>query len=336
MKNPIYIIAEIGQAHEGSLGILHSYIDALAHCKVDAIKFQTHIAQAESSEYEPFRVKFSYEDDTRYDYWQRMEFTLEQWKGIKEHCDKVGLEFISSPFSNMAVDLLEEVGVKKYKIGSGEVSNFLMLEKIAKTGKDIILSSGMSNYQELDDTIEFLKPFNNNLSILQCTTKYPTSAEDIGLNVLEELKVRYNIPVGLSDHSSTIYPSLAAASMGASILEFHVVFDKTMFGPDSKSSLTLSEVKTLVEGVRFIETSLLNKIDKYNNEQFKDLKKIFEKSLAVNKTLKKGDILTFDDLEAKKPFGYGISAKEYKKVIGKTINKDLKKWDFLKEEDINE
>lgn len=334
--NNTYIIAEIGQAHEGSLGILHSYIDALANTGIDAIKFQTHIAEAESSEYEPFRVKFSYEDDTRYDYWERMEFTLEQWKEIKQHCDEVGLEFISSPFSNMAVDWLEEVGIQKYKIGSGEVSNFLMLEKIAKTGKDIILSSGMSNYSEIDDTIEFLKTFNNKLSILQCTTKYPTQAEDIGLNVLAELKNRYDIPVGLSDHSSTIYPSLSAVSLGAEILEFHVVFDKNMFGPDSKSSLTINEVKQLVEGVRFIEKSINNKIDKNDNSKFRELKNIFEKSLALNKDLKEGSIITFEDLEAKKPFGCGISAKDYKSIIGKEINKNMKKWDFLKEEDINE
>lgn len=332
----VTIIAEIGQAHEGSLGILHSYIDALAGTGVDAIKFQTHIAEAESSEHEPFRVKFSYEDATRYDYWKRMEFTLEQWKGIKKHCDDVGLEFISSPFSNMAVDWLEQVGVEKYKIGSGEVSNYLMLEKIAKTGKDIILSSGMSSFAELDDTINFLKPFGNKLSVLQCTTKYPTRAEDIGLNVISELKDRYGLPVGLSDHSSTIYPSLAAVSLGAEILEFHVIFDKKMFGPDSKSSLTIDEVKQLVEGVRIIEKSIENKIDKTDNSKFKELKNIFEKSLAVNKDMKAGDVINFDDLEAKKPSGYGISAKEYKKVLGKKINKDMKKWDFLKEEDIDE
>jgi N-acetylneuraminate synthase len=331
-----FIIAEIGQAHEGSLGILHSYIDALADTGVDAIKFQTHIAEAESSEYEPFRVKFSYEDDTRYDYWKRMEFTLEQWKGIKKHCDEVGLEFISSPFSNMAVDWLEEVGVQKYKIGSGEVSNYLMLEKIAKTGKDIILSSGMSSFAELDDTINFLEPFGNKLSVLQCTTKYPTSAEDIGLNVLNELKEKYNLSVGLSDHSSTIYPSLAAVSLGAKILEFHVIFDKKMFGPDNKSSLTIDEVNQLVEGVRFIEKSLKNKIDKTDNSKFQELKNIFEKSLAVNKDMKVGDLISFEDLEAKKPFSYGISAKVYKKVLGKKLNKDLSKWDFLREKDFDE
>lgn len=331
-----YIIAEVGQAHDGSLGILHSYIDAVSKCGVDAIKFQTHIAAAESSKFEPFRVKFSYEDKTRYDYWKRMEFTLEEWRNIKKHCEDVGLEFLSSPFSNLAVDWLEEVGVKKYKIGSGEVSNYLMLEKIAKTEKDIILSSGMSSFAELDDTINFLKPFGNKLSVLQCTTKYPTSAEDIGLNVLSELKERYNLPVGLSDHSSTIYPSLVAVSLGAEILEFHVIFDKKMFGPDSKSSLTIDEVKQLVNGVRFIEKSIGKKIDKTDNSKFKELKNIFEKSLAVNKELKAGDVISFDDLEAKKPSGYGISAKEYKKVLGKKVNKDMNKWDFLTEDNIFE
>ncbi len=328
-----FIIAEIGQAHEGSLGILHSYIDALADTGVDAIKFQMHIAKAESSQYEPFRVNFSYEDATRSEYWERMEFTLEQWQTIKKHCDDVGLEFLCSPFSNMAVDWLEQIGINKYKIGSGEVSNFLMLEKIAKTGKDIILSSGMSNYQELDDAVNFLSEYNNNLSILQCTTKYPTSPEDIGLNVISELKDKYKLPIGLSDHSSTIFPSLAAVSLGAEILEFHVVFDKQMFGPDTKSSLNLEEVESLVEGVRFIEKSIGNRIDKTDNSQFKELKNVFEKSLALNKAKKIGDIINFDDLEAKKPSGYGVPAKDYKSIIGKRLKTDKEQWSFLKESD---
>jgi N,N'-diacetyllegionaminate synthase len=333
MKSP-YIIAEIGQAHEGSLGILYSYIDAIAQTGVNAIKFQMHIAEAESSEHEPFRVKFSLEDQTRFDYWKRMGFTLEQWKGIKQHCESLGLDFICSPFSNLAVDWLEEIGVNQYKIGSGEVNNFLILEKIAQTKKPIILSSGMSSYEELDQTVAFLKERNVKFSILQCTTAYPTQPEQYGLNVIQELQKRYNVPIGFSDHSSRIETCIAATALGAEILEFHVVFDRELFGPDSKSSLTILETKDLVIAVRNIKKALGNPIDKNSNENFTTLKQIFEKSLAVNKDLPKNHILTFDDLEAKKPKGYGIDASKFRAVIGKKLTFGKNQWDFLKEEDI--
>ncbi len=329
-----FIIAEIGQAHDGSLGILHSYIDALKDTGIDAIKFQTHIAEAESSEFEPFRVNFSYEDNTRYEYWKRMEFTFDQWKEIKTHCDEAGLEFISSPFSIAAVELLEKLGVKRYKIGSGEISNLLMLEKIGMTKKPIILSSGMSSYQELSETITFLKTFGSDLSVLQCTTKYPTSAEDIGLNVIEELKRRYELPVGLSDHSGKIFPSLAAVTLGASILEFHAVFDKRMFGPDAKSSLTIDEIATLVEGVRFIEASHKNPINKDDTGAFKENKVTFGKSLSINRDLNTGEEIKFEYLESKKPGNKGIPAKDFKLVIGKKLVRPLKKWDFLNYNDL--
>lgn len=333
-KSPPYLIAEIGQAHEGSLGILYSYIDAIAQTGVDAVKFQMHIAEAESSEYEPFRVQFSLEDKTRFDYWKRMSFSLEQWKGIKQHCDSLGLDFICSPFSNLAVDWLEEIGVKQYKIGSGEVNNFLLLEKIAKTSKPVIMSSGMSSYTELDQTVAFLKERKVDFSILQCTTAYPTQPENYGLNMIQELKNRYNVPIGFSDHSAKTATCIAAVALGASILEFHVVFDRQLFGPDSKSSLTLAETKDLVEAVRNIATAFSNPIDKNDTAEFSALKQIFEKSLAVNKDLPKNHILTFDDLESKKPKGYGIDARRFQEVIGKALNKDMEQWDFLNEGDL--
>jgi len=329
-----YIIAEIAQAHDGSLGMAHAYIDAVAKTGVDAIKFQTHIAAAESSVHEPFRVKFSKQDATRYEYWQRMEFTLEQWKGLKAHCDEVGLDFLSSPFSNAAVNVLEEVGVKLYKVGSGEVNNFLLLEKISSTRKPIIISSGMSSFAELDETVAFLKKKNCEFSILQCTTSYPTSPTQFGLNVIQELKERYQVPVGFSDHSSGMEAGIAAVTLGAEILEFHVVFDKEMFGPDAKSSLTFPETTQLVKAVRNIDEALNHPIDKKDNSQFAELKQIFEKSLAVNKNLPKGHTLTFDDLEAKKPKNYGILASKFQEVIGKQLVKDLKQSDFLNEEDV--
>jgi N,N'-diacetyllegionaminate synthase len=329
-----FIIAEIAQAHDGSLGILHSYIDALKNSGVDAVKFQTHIAEAESSSFEPFRVKFSKQDKTRYDYWKRMEFTPDQWAGIKQHCDDVNLEFISSPFSVAAVDLLEQLNVKRYKIGSGEVGNFLMLEKIATTKKPILLSSGMSSFNELDEAVNFLRPFNNSLGIFQCTTQYPTPPENVGLSVIPVLKSRYAVPVGLSDHSGEIFPSLAAVTLGAELIEAHVVFDKRMFGPDAGSSLTIDQMTELVRGVRFLERAIRNDYDKNDNKKFNELKVIFGKSLAINKDLKKGSAIRIDDLESKKPFGQGISAADYKRVVGRTLLRDLKKWDFITNEDL--
>lgn len=335
MKNKsVYIIAEIGQAHEGSLGLLYSYIDALADTGVDAVKFQMHIAAAESSIHEPFRVQFSKEDATRYAYWQRMGFTFEQWKAIKMHCETKGLEFLCSPFSNAAVDWLEALNVKKYKIGSGEVLNHLLLEKIIQTGKPLLVSTGMSSYEDLDATVTFLRSRNADFSLLQCTTAYPTPPERFGLNVIQELKARYQVPVGYSDHSAHKATGIAAVCMGASILEFHVVFDRRQFGPDSSSSLTIDETKEMVEAIRQLEIALMHPVDKNDTSSFFELKKMFGKSLAVNKDLRAGHVLTFDDLEAKKPVGYGIDAREFQKVLGKKLIFDKPQWDFLTDHDL--
>jgi N,N'-diacetyllegionaminate synthase len=329
-----YLIAEIAQAHDGSLGILHSYIEAVANTGVQAIKFQMHIAEAESSIHEPFRVKFSKEDVTRFDYWKRMEFTMEQWKDIKNHCDEVGLDFICSPFSNLAVDWLEEIGIHTYKIGSGEVTNLLLLEKITRTGKPIIISSGMSSFAELDETINFLISKNAKFSILQCTTAYPTLPEQFGLNVIKELKERYQVPIGFSDHSAKISTGIAAVALGAEILEFHVVFHRDLFGPDAMASLTLEETKQLVESVNDIKLATQNPINKNSNDAFNELKSIFEKSLAINKDIPAGHIITFEDLESKKPKGFGIAAQNFKAVIGRNLKSNKSKWDFLNEDDL--
>lgn len=329
-----FIIAEIGQAHNGSLGMAHAYIDAVAKTGCDAIKFQTHIAEAESSVHEPFRVQFSTQDATRMDYWKRMEFSLDQWKALKKHCDEVGIEFMSSPFSNAAVDLLEQVGVKRYKVGSGEVNNFVLLERIAQTNKPIIISSGMSSIKELDATVNFLKSKKVAYSILQCTTSYPTVPEQYGLNMIHELKNRYQTTIGFSDHSAEIATCIAAKALGAEILEFHVAFDKEMFGPDVSSSLTINQTKELVKSVRNLDAAFDHPMQKNNTQDFDHLKAIFEKSLAVNKDLKKGHVIDFSDLETKKPKGYGIAADKYETVLGKVLNKDLDKWSFLNEEDL--
>ncbi|WP_373399149.1 N-acetylneuraminate synthase family protein [Algoriphagus halophilus] len=279
-------------------------------------------------------MKFSKQDDTRFDYWKRMEFTPEQWKGLKAHCEEKNLKFISSPFSNAAVNLLESIQVESYKIGSGEIGNLLMLEKIARTGKPIMLSSGMSSFEELDKTVDFLRSFGNALSILQCTTAYPTQPEQWGLNVMAELKARYQVPVGFSDHSGDIFACLAAATLGAEIFEFHVVFDKRQFGPDSPASITIDQTKVLCEGIKKIQSALRNPVVKSENQKYSELKVMFGKSLAVNKDLPKGHLLTVDDLESKKPGDKGIPASQYQLVLGKELNRNLEKWDFLNSEDL--
>jgi len=309
--------------------LAHSFIEALSKTGVGAVKFQVHIAEAESSIQEPFRVKLATQDKTRFDYWKRMEFTLQQWKELKKHCDEAGVEFLASPFSNVAVDLLEEVGVKRYKIGSGEVNNFLLLEKIARTEKPVILSSGMSSFEELGHTVAFLKKRKVDISILQCTTAYPTKPENYGLNVIGELKERYGVPVGYSDHSAKIETCIAAAALGAEILEFHAIFSRNSLGPDASSSLEMEEITQLVKAVRKIETALQHPVDKSDNSKFAGLKNIFEKSLSVNKDLKAGHVLRFEDLEAKKPKGFGMEASRFEEVIGMVLKKDMKQWEFL-------
>lgn len=330
----VEMIAEVGQAHDGSLGMAHAFIDALADTGVHAIKFQVHIAEAESSAAEPFRVHFSKQDATRFDYWKRMEFSAEQWAGIKRHCDDRKLEFFASPFSVAAVNLLESLDVCRYKIGSGEMSNLLMLDRIARTGKPIVLSSGLSTLEDLDRTVGFLAPFGNKLSLLQCTTSYPTRAADLGLNVISELRARYCIPVGFSDHSGSVYASIAAVAHGAELLEFHVVFDRQQFGPDSSSSLEIREIRDLVTGVKFVREAVLSPMNKSKLQVAPGLRRIFGKSLAINQDLPVGHKLSLEDLESKKPGDCGIPASEYHRVVGRRLAIPLKKWDFLKDGDL--
>ncbi len=325
----VEIIAEIAQAHDGSIGILHSYIDALAKRGIDTIKFQMHIAEAESSDKEPFRTNFSYEDNTRYDYWHRMGFSLEQWKGIKQHCQEAGVGFLCSPFSIKACEWLKELGETRVKIASGEIDNKLMHDYIATFAKEVLISSGMSTIKDLKLCEEHYLSKGISTSVFQCTTAYPTPAEQVGLNAIEQMRNNFDCPIGLSDHSGEIYPSLAAIALGATKLEFHAVFDKDMFGPDAISSLSLNQIETLVEGVRFIQKAHANPIDKTNAVRYDKLKAMFGKSLAVRKDLPIGHVISVSDLESKKPAGEGHPASNYEDLLGKKIIKPLKKYNFI-------
>ena len=320
---PCFIIAELAQAHDGSLGIAHSYIDAVAATCADAIKFQTHIADAESTSDEPFRIKFSYQDATRYDYWRRMEFIDSQWSGLAEHCADVGLIFLSSPFSVEAVKLLDKLGMPAWKVGSGEVNNPVILEAMIKTQKPILLSSGMSDLKELELSVQRITKSGSDLALFQCTSKYPTSFSDVGLNVIDELRKRFQVPVGLSDHSGTVFPGLAAMARGADILEVHTVFSRSMFGPDTAASLTLEELKELVTARNAFHEMFQHPVDKdVMAKELVQSRQLFNKSVSLKKNMSEGAILTDDVLTVKKP-GTGIPAERLSDCIGKRLTTDV-------------
>ncbi len=331
-RNHVFVVAEVAQAHDGSLGILHSFIQACAGAGVDAVKFQVHIAEAESSAYEPFRTKFSNVDATRSDYWRRMELSEEQWAGVKAHCEKAGVEFLATPFSNAAVDLLEALGVTRYKIGSGDVTNALLIERIARTGKEAILSTGLATMEEIECATERLRP--TGVAVLQCATRYPTQPKDIELAAIPVLKGRLGCPIGLSDHSGTIFAGLAAVAVGAAVVEAHVTFDRRMFGPDTAASLTIDEFARLVEGIRFIEQARGGDAGKTLTPEIDQLRQTFGRTLAVNHDLPAGHVLTFGDLEAKKPAGMGLPPKNLDQVLGRRLTKPKARWDFLRADDL--
>lgn len=327
------VIAEVAQAHDGSLGTAHAMIDAVAKTGADAIKFQTHIASAESTPGEPWRIKFSRQDETRYDYWKRMEFTEPQWLGLKEHADEVDLMFLSSPFSDDAIDLLSRVGVAAWKIASGELSNIPMLNKLAATGIPCILSTGMNPLSEIDAAVAVLNQVP--LCILQCTTAYPCPPEKIGLNVMGQLRDRYRCAVGLSDHSGTIYPGLAAATLGANLLEVHVTLSREAFGPDVPASVTTDELKQLVDGIRFIEKMNSHPVDKEAMaEELAPLRGLFGKSVVARTELGPGTILTRENLTLKKP-GTGIPATRLEEIIDRRVVRLVAADTLLQEEDLD-
>lgn len=329
MSPPHCIISvEIGNQHEGSLNVAHSYIDAIANAGADAVKMQAHLARYESTPEEQWRVPFSRIDATRYDYWQRMEFTREQWVGLSEHAHDRGLEFIVSPFSVEAVEMLDGL-VDRWKVASGEVTNEPLLHAISATDTLYVLSSGMSPREETERALHLLSAgcrVPDGGLILQCTSEYPCPPERVGLN-----SIYLDWFNGLSDHSGSIYTGLAAVALGAQMLEVHVCFSKEEFGPDVTSSITIAELRQLVEGVRWIERIISSPVDKDKMaKEMTPMKALFEKSIAVTKDTKAGYVL--HSLGARKP-GTGIPASRMAEFQGKVAVRDIEAGTLLKEED---
>ena len=328
------LIAEVGQAHDGSLGTAHAYLDAAAEAGADAIKFQTHIAAAESTYDEAFRVKFSRQDATRYEYWRRMEFTAEQWAGLAEHANERGLIFLSTPFSLAAVELLDRLAVPAWKVGSGEYKSRDLLTAMAATKKPILLSTGMSRWQEIADGVAAIRGLGTGVGLFQCTSRYPTPFERVGLNVIDELKARHGCPVGLSDHSGSPLPAIGALARGADMIEVHITFDKRMFGPDVPASLTMEEFAQVAAARDAFAVMDANPIDKdAEADDLETMRGLFTKSLAPSRPLGKGTVLTTDMLLAKKP-GSGIPANDIDKVLGRSLARDVSPDRLLRHEDL--
>lgn len=326
------VVAEVAQAHDGSLGTAHAFIDAVAQTGADAVKFQTHIAEAESSEREPWRVVFSSQDASRYAYWKRTGFSKEQWVELKAHADEKDLIFLSSPFSMKAVEWLQEMDIPAWKIASGEVGNLLLLDAMMATGKPLLLSSGMSSWQELDGAVERIRAAGNPFLLMQCTTAYPCPPEVWGLNVMREMQNRYDCPVGFSDHSGTLYPGMAAVTLGARLIEVHVTLSRQAFGPDVPASLTPEELTRLVEGVRAVATALQHPVNKDAIAREKEeLRRNFGQSLVAAATLPHGTRLERVHLSSRKPLD-GIPVADFEKWIGKVLAVDVTEGTVLKAE----
>ena len=331
--NRCFLIAEIAQAHDGSLGFAHSYIDLAHQSGADAVKFQVHIADAESTLDEQFRVAFSYVDKTRFDYWKRMEFSHEQWAGLKAHAESLGLVFFASAFSLEAVAMLGDLGVEVWKIASGEIDNENLAKAIASFGKPVLISSGMSDVTEILKAGEQFATKGLDVGIFQCTTEYPTPLEHVGLNVIDTIKARFAGPVGLSDHSGSEIPSIAAISRGAHMIEAHLCFDKTQFGPDTASSLTPKQFHRLSEARDAIHTMLSSPVDKRAMATSKtEMRHLFGKSLVLAKPMKRGDRVETNDLTTKKP-GTGIAPERASQFVGKTLRRDVSSERLLREDD---
>jgi N-acetylneuraminate synthase len=312
---PVKLIAEIGSVHDGSFGNAVKLIDAAAACGAHAVKFQTHIAAAETLRNAPNPPYFK--GEPRFEYFTRTGFSLPQWKELAAACNAASVEFLSSPFSLEAVDLLEEVSVGSYKIPSGEVTNIPLLRKIARTGKPVLLSSGMSDWTELDAAVAALSG-GGPVTVLQCSSAYPCPPDQVGLNVMAEMGARYGLDVGFSDHTLGVAAAIAAAALGATVVEKHFTFSRAMYGSDAANGTEPAEFRQLADALAAVSVMRTTNVDKADTSPYRDMKRIFEKSVVASRDLPAGHVLAETDLAYKKP-GDGIPASRYQELVGRKL-----------------
>lgn len=327
-NHPTFIIAEIAVNHLGNMDLAKAMIDSVKECGADAVKFQHYIIDDMMLKDVPKSDNFK---ESLYDIIKKMALTLDEQKEIVKYCDSKKILYLCTPFSLSAAKEINDL-VPVFKIGSGEFTDLPTLEVIARYHKPMILSTGMSTLDEIDMVYNYLKEINNKLIFLNCTSEYPPDYGDINLNFIEVLKDRYDVIVGHSDHTPDIYTSIAAVTLGAKVIEKHFILSKSLPGPDSMVSLNPEQFKSLVDGIRKVEKSLLKK-EKIVYDKEIQIRNWARRSIVAIKDIKKGELLTYDNIWSKRP-GTGIPSFRMDYFINKKAKKDIPKdtlldWDAI-------
>lgn len=333
--NKVFIIAEAGVNHNGDLNLAKELIDAACNAGADAVKFQTFNTAdlvTRSAKKAKYQIQNTGEGN-QFEMLKKLELTYDDHLQLIDHCNKNNIMFLSTPFDFESAIILNQLNVPMFKISSGDLNNLPFLRYVAKFHKPIILSTGMSNLEEVQEAVDTIYTMGNKeLTLLHCTSNYPTKYEDVNLRAMSVLKEKFKIPIGYSDHSIGIEVSLAAVAMGAEVIEKHFTLDKCMVGPDHKASLNPTELKELVSKIRNVEVAMGEKIKKcsYNEE---NTKISLRKSIVASKNINKGEKITYEHITLKRP-GNGINPKYFDDIVGKVALKDIKsdiaiQWSYL-------
>lgn len=334
-NTPTFIIAEAGVNHNGSIEKAKKLIDAAVEAGVDAVKFQTFNTDKLVTKKAPkanYQNETTDKDESQYNMLKKLELSKKDHMILLDYCSEKNIKFMSTPFSFDTVDLLEEIGIDIYKIGSSDTNNLPLLKYIASKNKMIILSTGMSNLTEVSEAVDTIKETgNNNLILLHCISNYPAEYENINLKVMNTMKKAFDLIIGYSDHTLGIEVPIAAVAMGAKVIEKHFTLDKNMEGPDHKASLNPEELKQMVSSIRNIEKSLGDSIKKPTTNEI-DNKNTVRKSLVINKKMNKNEVIKKENIEIKRP-GTGIKPKFLDIINGMKLIRDVKEDQILVWED---
>ena len=323
--NRVIVIAEAGQNHNGKLKFAYKLIDGAKECGADFIKFQTSIPKLHISKFAKkanYQIKNWQKKDNQLQMLQKLSLTYNDFIKIKKYCRKKRIEFLSTPFDLKSVDFLKSLNMKFIKIPSGEITNLPYLIKVAKLKKKVILSTGMANLLEIRQALNILisnGTLKKNITVLQCNTEYPTPLKDANVRAMLTIKKKFKVNIGYSDHTEGIESSLAAAALGAKIIEKHITLKKDLPGPDHKASISPKELKKMIEGIRKITVAIGDGIKKNSLSEKKNLK-IARTSIVAVKKIKKGEVFTNKNLAIKRP-GNGISPMKFYKVVCKIAKK---------------